>query len=198
MKGPAPAKAIDIKSLVQLRLEVYEGQHDALVTFYKTYPKVFVNKLLLRICEAFLPKYEPSLALYEPNHAPKLGESKKISVRLSKEKCPLLWDFYMNLDYGCRGHVMVNLMDRYVQILEADRSMLENFHWRGEVTSPESPALPEPVSGQASGSVQLGAPEPAAQHSDDGSALPVSPHVAGDQPTAQEVDDPLASYDTGL
>lgn len=39
------------KDVVQIKAELYEHQHDALMTFYDTYPRLFVNKLLLRLCE---------------------------------------------------------------------------------------------------------------------------------------------------
>jgi len=54
-----------------------------------------------------------------------------VAIRLSKESHPVFYEFYKNLPYGSRRIVMVNLMNHYAQLAEADRSLLEKVCWSG-------------------------------------------------------------------
>ena len=114
-----------MKDTVQIKAELFEGQHDALIAFYESYPRLFVNKLLLRLCEAFMPTYKPNLALFQPHPEVASGKARKIAIRLEKDKCPLFWQFYKDLPYGSRVLVIVNLMNNYVQMVESNRALLE-------------------------------------------------------------------------
>ncbi len=120
-----------MSKVFQIKAELFEGQHDALIAFYETYPKLFVNKLLLRLCEALMPTYKPNLALFLPH--PEVGEAKgrKIAIKVDKDACPMFWDFYRELPYGSRVLVSVNLMNHYVQLVEGNRQLLEQVYWKG-------------------------------------------------------------------
>ncbi|MCV4077134.1 hypothetical protein OD785_23195, partial [Pseudomonas aeruginosa] len=71
-----------MKDVVQIKAELFEGQHDALIAFYETYPRLFVNKLLLRLCEAFMPAYKPNLSFFRPHPAAPGAKSRKIAIRV--------------------------------------------------------------------------------------------------------------------
>lgn len=120
-----------MKDVVQIKAELFEGQHDALIAFYETYPRLFVNKLLLRLCEAFMPAYKPNLSFFRPHPAAPGAKSRKIAIRVDKDLCPMFWQFYKELPYGSRVLVAINLMNHYVQMVEGDRQMLERVYWKG-------------------------------------------------------------------
>lgn len=120
-----------MKDVVQIKAELFEGQHDALIAFYETYPRLFVNKLLLRLCEAFMPTYKPNLSFFRPHPATPGAKSRKIAIRVDKDLCPMFWQFYKELPYGSRVLVAINLMNHYVQMVEGDRQMLEQVYWKG-------------------------------------------------------------------
>lgn len=139
-----------MKDVVQIKAELFEHQHDALMTFYDTYPRLFVNKLLLRLCEGCIPDYPPSLAQFTTS-APSPGAKKrKVVIRLSKSLSPAFWVFYKDLPYGARSVVIINLMNHYAQLAEADKRLMERVYWSGaaaasSVVLPNSePAITSP------------------------------------------------------
>lgn len=128
-----------------IRLTLIENQHDALITFYDTYHRLYVNKLLLMLCEGCLPLYPPTLAHFETT-APVTGASeRKIVIRLSRERYPTFWKFYKDLPYGARSVVIINLMNRYAQLAEADKRLMDNIYWRGSENEQAVPMPPEPA-----------------------------------------------------
>lgn len=56
-----------MKDSVQIKGNLVAGEHDALIEFYMRFSRLFVNKLLLKLCEGVIPDYEPSLALFQSN-----------------------------------------------------------------------------------------------------------------------------------
>ena len=54
-----------MKDTVQIKAGLVAGQHDALIDFYGRFNRLFVNKLLLKLCEGVIQDYEPSLALFQ-------------------------------------------------------------------------------------------------------------------------------------
>lgn len=132
-----------MKDVVQIKAELFEGQHDALIAFYETYPRLFVNKLLLRLCEVFMPAYKPNLSFFTPHPSAHGANSRKVAIRIDRDQCPLFWQFYKELPYGSRVLVAINLMNHYVQMVEGDKQMLERVYWKGTMED-----LPAVASGQ--------------------------------------------------
>ncbi|MBI6902648.1 hypothetical protein PSOLE_33250 [Pseudomonas oleovorans subsp. oleovorans] len=181
-----------MKDVVQIKAELFEGQHDALIAFYETYPRLFVNKLLLRLCEAFMPTYKPNLSFFRPHPATPGAKSRKIAIRVDKDLCPMFWQFYKELPYGSRVLVAINLMNHYVQMVEGDRQMLEQVYWKG--TMEDLPAVAsvqeaqreaQPLEPLAEGNLQAVPPDNSS--SDDDAALAPSPTI-----------DPLSAVHVGL
>jgi hypothetical protein len=182
-----------MKAVVQIKAELFEGQHDALIAFYETYPRLFVNKLLLRLCEVLMPAYKPNLSFFTPHPEAPGATPRKVAIRIDKDQCPLFWEFYKQLPYGSRKLVAINLMNHYVQMVEGDKQMLERVYWKG--TMEELPAVasvkeaqreiqqPEP---SAEGSLQAVAPDSNVSTDDDATLTPA--------PTI----DPLSAVHVGL
>lgn len=118
-----------MKDTVQIKASLVAGQHDALIDFYGRFNRLFVNKLLLKLCEGVIPDYEPSLALFQSNVLEDALVSRKVAIRIEKDKHPLMWAFYKDLPYGSRTMVIVNLMNHYATLAEADPSIMEKTYW---------------------------------------------------------------------
>lgn len=124
-----------MKNTVQIKAELYEGQHDALIAFYNTYPRLIVSKLLLRLCEGCMPLFPPTLAQFESGHTPSDGKPRPVAIRIDKHDHPQFWKFYKELPYGAKAIFIVNLMNHYAQLAEADRGLLESIYWSGDATA---------------------------------------------------------------
>jgi hypothetical protein len=46
-----------MKDKVQIKASVIAGHHDALIEFYGRFNRLFVNKLLLKLCEGVIHDY---------------------------------------------------------------------------------------------------------------------------------------------
>ncbi|HBO2935022.1 TPA: hypothetical protein L4R50_000016 [Pseudomonas aeruginosa] len=181
-----------MKDVVQIKAELFEGQHDALIAFYETYPRLFVNKLLLRLCEVLMPAYKPNLSFFTPHPEASGAKSRKVAIRIERDQCPLFWEFYKELPYGSRKLVAINLMNHYVQMVEGDKQMLERVYWQG--TMEELPAVVpiqeaqrevQPLEPSAEGNLQAVPSENSS--SDEDAALTSSPTI-----------DPLSAVHVGL
>lgn len=194
-----------MKDKVQIKANLFEGQHDALIDFYGRFNRLFVNKLLLKLCEGVIPDYEPSLALFQSSVPEGATVARKVAIRIEKDKHPLMWDFYKDLPYGSRTMVIVNLMNQYATLAEADPSIMENTYWsrRSDATQkvPSEPAVQlvedhkvdlKPSSGQESAG-NAGIETNAAQSSSAIDARANAGNVA-----AEIEEDPLAGFPTGL
>lgn len=194
-----------MKDTVQIKASLITGQHDALIDFYGRFNRLFVNKLLLKLCEGVIHDYEPSLALFQSNVLEDARVARKVAIRIEKDKHPLMWAFYKDLPYGSRTMVIVNLMNHYATLAEADPSIMENTYWskRPEASPNEdkqsvaqqvaaTPPEPKPTEGTANAS-QLAV----AGHTDKGgTGVPAST-----VPESLELEvetDPLAGFSTGL
>ncbi|MFL1449120.1 hypothetical protein ACI77O_12065 [Pseudomonas tritici] len=192
-----------MKTTVQIKGELIKGQHDALIDFYAQYPRLFVNKLLLKLCEGCMPLYPPKLAQFASNRTQQNEKPKNVAIRIDKSEHPVFWKFYKGLPYGAKASFIVNLMNHYVQLAEADRTLLENLYWSGDasvelVVDPKPTSEPVVTVGRAG--VEYEAPESAGdlvesagRDGGDGAArsrdTPASP---------APVSDPLSQLDTGL
>ncbi|KQW19824.1 MULTISPECIES: hypothetical protein [Pseudomonas] len=194
-----------MKDSVQIKAELFEGRHDALLGFYERYSRLFVNKLLLKLCEGIMPSYKPSLALFDQQPDGGNAKGRKVSILIDKESSPLMFAFYCGLPYGSRTMVIVNLMNSYVQVAEADPKLMERLYWdsfvpaprvvdtetapafpsASEPHDPETPALPRSGSGEAVGGQPM-------------SPVGAKAHENKDQDTPVPQSDPLSELDTGL
>ena len=118
-----------MKDSVQIKGNLVAGEHDALIEFYGRFSRLFVNKLLLKLCEGVIPDYEPSLALFQSNVSENAEVARKVAIRIEKDKHPLMWAFYKELPYGSRTMVIINLMNHYATLADADPRLLEKTYW---------------------------------------------------------------------
>lgn len=118
-----------MKDTVQIKASLIVGQHDALIEFYGRFNRLFVNKLLLKLCEGVINDYEPSLALFQSNVMGDVEVARKVAIRIEKDKHPLMWAFYKDLPYGSRTMVIINLMNHYATLAEADATIMEKTYW---------------------------------------------------------------------
>ena len=105
-----------MKDTVQIKAGLVAGQHDALIDFYGRFNRLFVNKLLLKLCEGVIQDYEPSLALFQSSVPEGANVARKVAIRIEKDKHPRMWDFYKDLPYGSRTMVIINLMLSLIHI----------------------------------------------------------------------------------
>ncbi len=118
-----------MKDSVQIKANLVAGEHDALIEFYGRFNRLFVNKLLLKLCEGVIPDYEPSLALFQSNVSENAEVARKVAIRIEKDKHPLMWAFYKDLPYGSRTMVIINLMNHYATLADADPRLMEKTYW---------------------------------------------------------------------
>lgn len=194
-----------MKETVQIKANLLEGQHDALIEFYGRFNRLFVNKLLLKLCEGVIPDYEPSLALFQSSVPEGAKVARKVAIRIEKDKHPLMWEFYKDLPYGSRTMVIVNLMNQYATLAEADPSIMENTYWS------RRPETVQKASAERAGqSVQQGQGDkksaPVAVSDDravagsrgvEPSSAKVGPEAPNDEGAEVEAD-PLTMLSTGL
>ena len=128
-----------MKTTVQIKADLYEGQHDALIAFYNTYPRLIVSKLLLRLCEGCMPNFPPTLAQFESSPTPTDATARSVAIRLDKDEHPVFWRFYKDLPYGAKSIFIVNLMNHYAQLAEADRTLLESIFWSANANGSANP-----------------------------------------------------------
>lgn len=135
-----------MRETVQIKALLIEGRHDALIAFNDRYSKLFVNKLLLRLCEGIIPTCKPSLALFDEQAQSGEKHGRVVAIKIHKATSPLMFAFYESLPYGSRMAVMVNLMNSYVQLAEADPKLMEQLFWGGSEVNPDpAPAQTEPL-----------------------------------------------------
>jgi hypothetical protein len=181
---------------IQIKTELVEGEHDALLDFYKLYPKVFANKLLVRLCEGFMPIYKPNLSFFLPTPRAKDAKVRKITIKLDQVACPKFFEFYANLPHGSKGIVLVKLINHYAQLVEGDRTLLEKMYWSGgpldsSLSAATSPELPQGLdSGGAVKVIANVTPPPETEANKLEAAAEVIDHV--------DRHDPLESFTVGL
>lgn len=193
-----------MKDTVQIKASLIVGQHDALIEFYGRFNRLFVNKLLLKLCEGVINDYGPSLALFQSNVMGDVEVARKVAIRIEKDKHPLMWAFYKDLPYGSRTMVIINLMNHYATLAEADATIMEKTYWSQrpdggskvkdggdpqasnvhQATKPDAKPVP---TGQAEIPGQIDQPRSAAP-------APSQPENVD----ADDREDPLAGFSTGL
>lgn len=191
-----------MKESVQIKATLVAGQHDALIEFYGRYSRLFVNKLLLKLCEGVIADYEPTLALFHSNDPVGAVVARKVAIRIEKDKHPKMWAFYKDLPYGSRTMVIVNLLTHYVTLAEADPAIMENTYWSrppdATLQASAEPAVhlvgktnaeSKEVAGAQHVPVQAGARQ-------DGEASAASAVGSNAEPAV--VEDPLSGFSTGL
>lgn len=195
-----------MKETVQIKALLVEGRHDALLAFIERYNKLFANKLLLRICEGVLPKYTPTLALFDDRASAEAKEGRTLNIKIHKASSPLMFQFYESLPFGTRMPVMVNLMNHYVQLVEADKKLMENLYWnvaapKPEATQPQPESLPQtpqvhtPVKGDEWTAHTVNAGNELAK----AMAAPISSRSSNEiEADPTPIIDPLREFDTGL
>nr|WP_192963368.1 hypothetical protein [Pseudomonas fluorescens]CEK42178.1 hypothetical protein PQBR57_0225 [Pseudomonas fluorescens SBW25] len=193
-----------MKDTVQIKASLIVGQHDALIEFYGRFNRLFVNKLLLKLCEGVIKDYEPSLALFQSNVMGDVEVARKVAIRIEKDKHPLMWAFYKDLPYGSRTMVIINLMNHYATLAEADATIMEKTYW---TQRPDGESKAKDVADPQVSSVQQ-ATKPDEKHAQIGQAeipgqtdKPRSAAPAPSQPEILDTDeqqDPLAGFSTGL
>lgn len=190
-----------MRETVHIKALLIEGRHDALIAFHKRYNKLFFSKLLLRLGEGIIQTYKPSLALFDEQAQSGNKDGRVVSIRIHKAKSPRMFAFYESLPHGARMAVMVNLMNNYVQLAEADPKMMEQLFWGDDDQKPEA----APVQKEAPVKMTQ---EQLPTKSGEGSATTVdtvlNADAAGKNPNEvkrveqQLVVDPLIGLDTGL
>jgi hypothetical protein len=135
-----------MKEEVQIKAVLVEHQHDALMSFYDRFPRLFVNKLLLKLCEGCLAEFPPTLAHFTTTERAPNAKTRKVVIRLHKSVSPSFWAFYKDLPHGARTVVLVNLMNHYAQLAEADMRLMDRVYWYNGAnpvaqTMPSGPAI---------------------------------------------------------
>lgn len=196
-----------MKETVQIKALLVDGKHDALISFIDRYNKLFVNKLLLRLCEGILPTYTPTLALFDDQISAGSPERRKIhNIKIHRASSPQMFAFYESLPFGSRMPVMVNLMNHYVQLAEANSKLMEDLYWDVKAVKP-LPAGTQtdstPQANQAHTAVkqddlpahQVGASDKAIEVMATPITSQASSAIDNDR---SPIVDPLSGFDTGL
>jgi len=190
-----------MKESVQIKAVLFEGRHDALLGFYSRYSRLFVNKLLLKLCEGIMPNFKPSLALFDQHPENAHEKGRKVSILIEKKSSPLMYAFYCDLPYGSRTMVIVNLMNSYVQLAEADARLMERLYWDSfnpatqaseASTDPSSVTLPKPSTNPVPAASEQGGDQ-----RDEIVSSSVPDSIGADAGTEPQAD-PLSTFDTGL
>jgi len=192
-----------MKDTVQIKAGLVAGQHDALIDFYGRFNRLFVNKLLLKLCEGVIQDYEPSLALFQSSVPEGANVARKVAIRIEKDKHPRMWDFYKDLPYGSLTMVIINLMNHYATLAEADPTIMEKTYWSRRpdptlvVAQEPAAVLVERPSPERQAPVTMA---PAAQVGvGSESETPGSASIPVPADAEPEViEDPLAGFSTGL
>lgn len=195
-----------MKTFVQIKAELFAGQHDSLIEFYDSYPRLFVNKLLLRLCEACMPLYPPKLAQFASNRNPSQVKPRVVAIRIDSNEHPIFWKFYKGLPYGAKQSFIVNLMNHYTLLAEADRNLLDNLYWSGDANTPPV-VTPQPTSEPV---VTVGRARESTASENGVAGDAVAPASSSKARTSQQsaeddadaagtvVVDPMANHDAGL
>lgn len=192
-----------MKDTVQIKAGLVAGQHDALIDFYGRFNRLFVNKLLLKLCEGVIQDYEPSLALFQSSVPDGADVARKVAIRIEKDKHPRMWDFYKDLPYGSRTMVIINLMNHYATLAEADPTIMEKTYWSRRpdptlvVAQEPAAVLVERPSPERQASVSMAPAAQAGAGSEVDTAGGASISVPADA-EPEVVEDPLAGVSTGL
>ncbi len=193
-----------MKDEIQIKAELIEYQHDAMIEFYKTYNRLFVNKVLLRLCESCFPLFPPSLANFVLSERRPDARVRNVVIRLDRKAYPNLWQFYKDLPYGARSTVIVNVLNRFVQIADANKQLMESAYWGtlsdegpGLTPSQEAAAAPAPAAEGSHSSMHesqpVALPEGEAKHQEE----PVKME-ASQVSQESEADDPLENFKVSL
>ncbi|KAF0253421.1 hypothetical protein [Pseudomonas putida] len=192
-----------MKDTVQIKAGLVAGQHDALIDFYGRFNRLFVNKLLLKLCEGVIQDYEPSLALFQSSVPEGANVARKVAIRIEKDKHPRMWDFYKDLPYGSRTMVIINLMNHYATLAEADPTIMEKTYWSRRpdptlvVAQEPAAVLVERPSPERQAPVSMAPAAPAGVGSESETTGSASIPVPADA-EPEVVEDPLAGFSTGL
>lgn len=192
-----------MKDTVQIKAGLVAGQHDALIDFYGRFNRLFVNKLLLKLCEGVIQDYEPSLALFQSSVPDGADVARKVAIRIEKDKHPRMWDFYKDLPYGSRTMVIINLMNHYATLAEADPTIMEKTYWSRRpdptlvVAQEPAAVLVERPSPERQAPVTMAPAAQARVGSESDNAGGASTPVPADA-EPEVVEDPLAGFSTGL
>ena len=106
-----------------------EHYHDALIEFNKTYPRTVANSVIMQICDGCLEAYPPKLTDYticEPQAGTK---PIKVTFRIDRTTHPRLWRLYKKLPYGNKAAIIINIMNRHMQLAETEPSIFEKLCW---------------------------------------------------------------------
>jgi hypothetical protein len=190
-----------MKDSIQIKAELFEGRHDALLGFYERYNRLFASKLLLKLCEGILPKYKPNLALFDQHPKGPKVKGRRVSILIEKASSPLLYGFYCDLPYGSKTMVFINLMNSYAQLAEADPKLMESLYWDGIAPNPQasiSVSAHDKSDSAESLRAQITTETDMASNNRPG---PVSTAAANEttlQPANEPEPDPLSEFDIGL
>lgn len=188
-----------MKDVIQVKTELVEHQHDALLQFYKDYPRLYVSTVLLRLGESCLPSYPPTLAQFVTTPAQQGAEKRAVVIRIKRDEYPGLWAFYNELPYGARTNVLINVLNWYATIAESDKTLLEKAYWRRGDSANTSPAAM-----QVEGTAVNGGKQDASATAPEVVARPVlveaprNVHQEQQQPVSEKAEDPLKGRQVGL
>ena len=187
-----------MKDVTQVKTELVEHQHDALLQFYKDYPRLYVSTVLLRLGESCLPSYPPTLAQFVTTPAQQGAEKRAVVIRIKRDEYPGLWAFYNDLPYGARTTVLINVLNWYATIAESDKTLLEKAYWRrGDSANTSQAAV------QVDGTAVNGGKQDAIATATEVAARPVLVEATRNahqeqQPVSEKAADPLKGRQVGL
>ena len=131
---------MNMKDVIQVKTSLVEHQHDALLQFYKDYPRLYVSTVLLRLGESCLPSFPPTLAQFVTSPAQQGADTRAVVIRIKRDEYPALWAFYNDLPYGARTNVLINVLNWYATMAEGDKTLLEKAYWRRADSVNSAPA----------------------------------------------------------
>lgn len=188
-----------MKDVIQVKTLLVEHQHDALLQFYKDYPRLYVSTVLLRLGESCLPSFPPTLAQFVTTPAQQGAQTRAVVIRIKREEYPALWAFYNDLPYGARTNVLINVLNWYATMAEADKTLLEKAYWRrGDNASSSPAALQADVTAADSGKHPVIAPVPEAITRPVLVEAPRNGHHDLEPPVSERAADPLKGRQVGL
>tara|TARA_R110002124_G_scaffold128157_23_gene288799 strand:- start:27382 stop:27912 length:531 start_codon:yes stop_codon:yes gene_type:complete len=118
-----------MKDVTAIKTQTIEHQHDSLIHFYETYPKLVAHKVILKLGESLLGTRPPTLADFEANRPQPNAVVRNIVLRIDRKEFPKLWQLYQGLPYGSKKTVIVNILNTYAQMAEADKRIMESAFW---------------------------------------------------------------------
>lgn len=114
---------------LQVRGDLIEYQHDALISFHSRYSRKFVSKLLMRLAENMITEYPPNLANFLIDDPMPGAAKQKVTIRIRQDEHPAMWEFYRSLPHGGKSAILMNVLNAFVQAAEVDRSVMEKAFW---------------------------------------------------------------------